>query len=72
MSVLTVDGLSVSAGDVELVKDVSFEIGKGERVALVGESGCGKSVTALSIIGLLGNGYVAAAPSGSRAGTSSS
>ena len=36
-----------------LVTDVSFSVGRGETVALVGESGCGKSVTALSVLGLL-------------------
>jgi peptide/nickel transport system ATP-binding protein len=46
--------LSVSALRVhELVKDVSFAIGAGERVGLIGESGSGKSLTALSIMGLL-------------------
>jgi peptide/nickel transport system ATP-binding protein len=53
MSVLTVAGLNVSAGDVELVKDVSFTIGKGERVGLIGESGSGKSLTASAVMGLL-------------------
>lgn len=36
------------------VDEVSFAIGRGETIALVGESGCGKSVTSLSIMGLLG------------------
>lgn len=36
-----------------VVNDVSFRIYKGEIVGLVGESGCGKSVTSLSIMGLL-------------------
>ncbi|MFE0026880.1 ABC transporter ATP-binding protein [Amycolatopsis sp. NPDC059021] len=36
-----------------LVRDVSFEIGAGERVGLIGESGSGKSLTALSVMGLL-------------------
>lgn len=40
-------------GLVEAVSDVSFEINRGETVALVGESGSGKSVTSLSVIHLL-------------------
>jgi len=35
------------------VRDLSFSVKKGENVCLVGESGCGKSVTALSLLGLL-------------------
>jgi peptide/nickel transport system ATP-binding protein len=37
------------------VSDVSFTINRGETYGLVGESGCGKSITALSLIGLLNN-----------------
>jgi oligopeptide/dipeptide ABC transporter ATP-binding protein len=55
--VLEVDGLHVSfsteRGEWPVVSDVSFSVGAGETVALVGESGCGKSVTALAILGLL-------------------
>jgi oligopeptide/dipeptide ABC transporter ATP-binding protein len=40
-------------GVVKAVDDVSFEIGENETLCVVGESGCGKSVTALSIIGLI-------------------
>lgn len=41
------------AGLVRAVNDVSFQIGEGELLALVGESGCGKSITALSIMRLI-------------------
>ncbi len=56
-ALLDVDHLSVEfatdEGPVLAVRDLSFQAGKGEVVALVGESGCGKSMTALSIMGLL-------------------
>lgn len=52
-SVLRVSGLTVASKERQLVKDVSFSIAKGEMLALVGESGCGKSLTALSLISLL-------------------
>ena len=54
---LKIENLSVAFGvgdhEVHAVNGVSFEIGKGETVALVGESGSGKSVTALSVMKLL-------------------
>ncbi len=40
-------------GLAKAVDDLSFSINKGEILAIVGESGCGKSVTALSILGLV-------------------
>lgn len=54
---LKVERLQISfqteSGMVTPVQNVSFEMKSGEIVALVGESGCGKSVTSLSIMGLL-------------------
>ena len=43
------------AGIARAVDGVSFDVGTGETVGLVGESGCGKSVTALSILRLIGS-----------------
>jgi oligopeptide transport system ATP-binding protein len=43
------------AGVVQAVRGVTFHIDKGESVGIVGESGCGKSVTMLSIMQLLGD-----------------
>lgn len=39
-------------GEVKAVRDVSFEVRKGEILGIVGESGCGKSVTAQCIMRL--------------------
>jgi len=54
---LEVEGLKTyfptRAGVVRSVDDVSFHIGEGELLGLVGESGCGKSITALSIMRLI-------------------
>ena len=55
--VLTVEGLQVDlpvpAGTLHAVQGVSFHVDKGETVCIVGESGCGKSLTALAIMDLL-------------------
>jgi oligopeptide transport system ATP-binding protein len=56
--VLTVDDLAVSfrgeGGTVNAVEGVSFRLGEGETLAIVGESSSGKSVTALALMRLLG------------------
>jgi oligopeptide/dipeptide ABC transporter ATP-binding protein len=56
-AILEVKGLRTSfpaaGGLVHAVDNVSFNVRKGEAVALVGESGCGKSVTAMSIMRLV-------------------
>jgi peptide/nickel transport system ATP-binding protein len=51
--VLDVRDLTVEQGSVALVDRVSFELRRGERVGVIGESGSGKSLTALAIMGLL-------------------
>lgn len=54
--VAEVEDLRVSFGDFEAVRGVTFEVRRGECLALVGESGSGKSVTARSLLGLSGEG----------------
>ena len=44
---------SASGGNVQAVRNISFSIDSGQTLAIVGESGCGKSVTVQSIMGLL-------------------
>jgi peptide/nickel transport system ATP-binding protein len=55
--VLKVENLSVTyetrKGDMRAVRDVSFEIALGEALGLVGESGCGKSTVAMTVMGYL-------------------
>lgn len=57
MSVLAVDQLSVGfvteQHTLEVISDLSLAIDPGETLGLVGESGCGKSLTAMAIMGLL-------------------
>ena len=55
--VLDVEGLSVDIatprGALHAVRDVSFQVRRGETLCIVGESGCGKSITSLAIMSLL-------------------
>ena len=57
----------VDEGEVQALDGVSLEVGQGQTLGLVGESGCGKSVTALSVMRLLPKpmGKVLSAPVGS-------
>ena len=59
--VLAVDDLGLvlagAGGEVPVVEHLSFSVAAGQTVALVGESGCGKSITALAIMGLLPDGF---------------
>jgi len=63
---LDVQGLRVSLntprGPAEALRGVSFQLARGQTLGLIGESGCGKSITALALMGLLPEG---AAVSGS-------
>lgn len=53
---LSIQHLHTRLGALRLVDDVSFEVAAGQTFALLGESGCGKSMTALSIMRLLPDG----------------
>ncbi|MGE0419370.1 MAG: ATP-binding cassette domain-containing protein, partial [Acetobacteraceae bacterium] len=50
---LAIEGLEIDFGAMAAVRGASLTVRRGETHCLVGESGCGKSVTALSVMGLL-------------------
>ncbi|GAC1321104.1 MAG: ABC transporter ATP-binding protein [Chloroflexota bacterium] len=56
---LRVDGLTVRAGATEIVHGIGFTLARGQRTGLIGESGSGKTLTALAIMGLLADGLAA-------------
>jgi peptide/nickel transport system ATP-binding protein len=53
MPILAIDDLAIEIDGNRIVDGVSLSVGEGRILAIVGESGCGKSLTALSILGLL-------------------
>jgi peptide/nickel transport system ATP-binding protein len=58
MNLLHVKDLSLSIGGIQILQDVSIDMLSGEIVAITGESGSGKSLTALAVMGLLPRGSV--------------
>ncbi len=52
-AVLEVQGLQLAIGTVPVVEDLCLTVARGQTLGIVGESGCGKSLTALAILGLL-------------------
>jgi peptide/nickel transport system ATP-binding protein len=56
MSLLSITGLNLSIHGTSILKDVSLDVAEGEIVGIIGESGSGKSMTALSVLQLLPNG----------------
>ena len=53
---LAIDNLSVRIGGIDAVRDVSLSIAPGQIFGVAGESGSGKSMTALAVMGLLPDG----------------
>ncbi|MBS4049358.1 MAG: ABC transporter ATP-binding protein [Alphaproteobacteria bacterium] len=72
-TVLDVKNLNVyiktAVGPLQATKDVSFQVRRGETLAIVGESGCGKTITSLALMGLLPKAAFVQAESCNFAGT---
>lgn len=56
LALLSVRNLTIEIGGVPVVQDVGFDVHAGQALGVVGESGCGKSVTALGVLGLVPGG----------------
>ena len=56
MTLLQIEGLTLRIGEVPVLKDVSLSVAPGEIVGVIGESGSGKSMTALAVMQLLPRG----------------
>ncbi len=56
MSLLAIEGLDLSIRGLPILRGVSMEVGPGEVLGVIGESGSGKSMTALAVMGLLPEG----------------
>lgn len=56
-NILQIENLSISfrtdEGTFNMIKDLSYSVGEGEIVGIVGESGCGKTISSLCTMGLL-------------------
>ena len=68
MAVLEVSGLTVRVGGLEVIHGISFSLQASERTGLIGESGSGKTLTALAIMGLLPDGLSASGSVNYRGG----
>ena len=59
MTLLRIENLSLSIHSYPVLNDVSIDIAEGEIVAITGESGSGKSMTAFTVMGLTPDGTIA-------------
>ena len=71
-ALLSVEGLSVAYGPTGVVRNVGFSLARGESLALIGESGSGKSTIAKAILRLLPDGDARVAGSVKLAGVNCS